>query len=161
MGDRTSDTSKEESSWYIPLSYTYKSEADFNTTEPKKWMSPSDKEIVIKNIPSDDWMIFNIQIGGIYKIRYDVENWNRLIKTLNSDDYKKIHLLNRIQLIDDSLDLAKTGDIDYSIPFKVIQYLERERQYLPWKTALSNLAYVDKMIRFYPLYSSFRVCLFL
>ena len=160
MGDNTPDPSKEESSWYIPLSYTYESEANFNTTEPKQWMSSSERQILIKDIPSKDWLIFNIQIGGIYKIRYDEENWNRLIKVLNSHHYKKIHILNRIQLIDDSLDLAKTGDVDYSVPFRVIQYLEREREYLPWKTALSNLAHVDKMLRFYPLYSSFRVSVF-
>lgn len=156
LGDRTGDLSEERSTWYIPLSYTYESEADFNATEPKQWMSCSEKEIVIKDIPSKDWVIFNIKIGGIYKVRYDKENWDRLIKALNSDNYKKIDILNRIQLIDDSLDLAKTGDIDYSIAFRVIQYLEKEKEYLPWKTALSNLAHVDKMLRFYPLYSSFR-----
>lgn len=96
-------------------------------------------------------------LTGIYRVRYDLENWNRLSKTLNSDKYKKIHLLNRIQLIDDSFDLAKTGDIDYRIPFSIIRYLEREMDYLPWKTALSNLAHVDKMLRFYPLYGAFRV----
>lgn len=66
-------------------------------------------------------------------------------------------MLNRVQLIEDSLELAKSGDIDYTIPFNILKYLEKESGYLPWKTALRNLGFVDKMLRFYPTYGYFRV----
>lgn len=97
--------------WYVPLSYTTEQELDFNTTEPKTWLQcdsenkPIEKEIF--DLPEDDeWILFNIQLAGLYKVRYDENNWNLLIKQLTGPEYLKISTLNRAALINDALDLA-------------------------------------------------------
>lgn len=97
--------------WYVPLSYTTEEELDFNTTEPKTWLQcdaenkPIEKEIF--DLPeSDEWILFNIQLAGLYKVRYDENNWNLLIKQLTGPEYLKISTLNRAALINDALDLA-------------------------------------------------------
>lgn len=106
---KLSDTDKP--CWWVPLSYTTEEELDFNTTEPKTWLEcdkankPIIKELI--DLPErDEWVIFNIQLAGLYKIRYDEHNWNLLIKQLTGPEYEKISTLNRASLINDALDLA-------------------------------------------------------
>lgn len=197
MGDRGTsepDESALKNKWWVPLSYTWQSYGNFNETRPKEWLAPEQENVVIRNLPCNDWVIFNLQISGefpketstlsallklnktlhivthncydfsliflgLYKVKYDVENWNRLTNTLLTN-HNAISKLNRVQLIEDSMDLAKTGDIVYTIPFNILKYLENENDYLPWKTALRNLGFVDKMLRFYPTYGYFRVSFF-
>ncbi|KAK6617705.1 hypothetical protein RUM44_005293 [Polyplax serrata] len=158
LGDRGTsepDESALKNKWWVPLSYTWQSYGNFNETRPKEWLAPEQENVVIRNLPCNDWVIFNLQISGLYKVKYDVENWNRLTNTLLTN-HNAISKLNRVQLIEDSMDLAKTGDIVYTIPFNILKYLENENDYLPWKTALRNLGFVDKMLRFYPTYGYFR-----
>ena len=62
---------------------------------------------VIENLPEkDEWVIFNLQLSSLYKIKYDKKNWKLIVKTLNSPDFKDIHTVNRAQLIDDAMDFA-------------------------------------------------------
>lgn len=105
-------TRKQETAcWWIPLSYTTSEDVDFNTTQPKTWMEcDSNNEAVVKtieDIPSpDDWILFNIGLSGLYKVRYDQRNWDLLIKFLTGPDFKQIGSMNRAQIIADALDLA-------------------------------------------------------
>lgn len=72
-------------------------------------------------------------------------------------------LLNRVQLIDDAMDLAKSGDVDYSLPLGIIQYVKRETQYLPWRAALAGIGQLDRLLQGSALYGPFKVgnCLYL
>lgn len=56
--------------------------------------------------------------SGLYKINYDIKNWELLITSLRSPDYKKIPTLNRYQLLIDSMDLAWTGQLEYDLALR-------------------------------------------
>ena len=61
----------------------------------------------IENLPDkDQWVLFNIQLVGLYKIKYDKWNWKLIVNALNGPDFKDIQTINRAQLIDDAMDLA-------------------------------------------------------
>lgn len=80
----------------------------------------------IENLPDkSQWVIFNIQLAGLYKIKYDRNNYKLIVKTLNSKEFDSIHVINRAQLIDDAMDLAWTGEQDYGIALAMINYLVR------------------------------------
>lgn len=147
--------------WWVPLSFTRQSECNFNDTHAKEWLTCKNNKvtpITIKTLASEDeWVIFNIQLSGLYKIKYDERNWDLLIDTLMSREFTKISTMNRAQLIDDALGLAWTGDQDYNIAMRLIEYLAMEREYLPWKAALTNLASVNRMLRTTPDYENFRL----
>lgn len=119
-----------------------------------------DKEAIekkIQNLPDqNNWVIFNIQLAGLYKVKYDVENYKLLVETLNSDDYNTINVINRAQLIDDAMDLAWVGRQDYGIALDMINYLKRESDYIPWKAALDNLRIVNRLLLRSPLYGVFK-----
>lgn len=55
----------DEALWWIPLSYTTATEADFNNTKPKNWIRGTEKFAKdFENITNDDWIIVNIQGTG-------------------------------------------------------------------------------------------------
>ncbi len=92
-------------------------------------------------------LILKFHDSGYYRVNYYPQNWDLLTEQLQKDP-KKIHVLNRAQMIDDSLTLAIDDYIPYSIPLKLMKYLDKEPDILPWLTALSKFEYL------YSLYES-------
>lgn len=77
-------------------------------------------------------------------MNYDVTNWNLIVSQLLSD-YQQISLINRAQLLDDSLNIARVNVLPYSVSLGLTQYLINERDYIPWMSALNGLSYLDLM----------------
>jgi len=80
-----------------------------------------------------------------------------IIKQLNKQNFKDISTINRAQLIDDALNLARAGRLDYTIAFDVTSYLAHETEYLPWKAAFSAINYLNDMLIKTQGYDKFRV----
>ena len=107
----------------------------------------------LENLPDrDNWVIFNIQLAGLYKVQYDRRNYKLIVKALNSDNFKSIHTINRAQLIDDAMDLAWTGEQDYGVAFAMINYLKQEDEYIPWRAALDNMRRILRLLIRSPLF---------
>nr|AVD96938.1 putative APN-2 [Nilaparvata lugens] len=150
------DLEKEKSCWWVPLSYTTRKEADFNETKPKLWLNCKEDAEIHDIGAKDEWVVFNTKAAGLYRVNYDEENWNMLAETLNNGDYKSIGTLNRVQLLADALDFAWGGEMDYRMAFKLVTYLKRETEYLPWKSGLSNLNNIERLLRRTPIYGEFK-----
>uniref|UniRef100_A0A1Y9H9E6 Aminopeptidase n=1 Tax=Anopheles farauti TaxID=69004 RepID=A0A1Y9H9E6_9DIPT len=56
-----------------------------------------------------------------------------------------IPVINRAQLVDDVSNLARAGEVDYEVALSLLQYLERETEYIPWSTAYNALLHLDQM----------------
>ncbi|KAL4706801.1 hypothetical protein ACJJTC_018182 [Scirpophaga incertulas] len=143
------DPSQKEPSplWWIPVSYTTAVEKDFHSTRPKLWLR-GEKVIEVKNISvaDDEWFIANIQQTGFYRINYDQHNWQLLVKVLNNASrFEEIHPINRAQILDDAMNLALAGRLDYRTALDLTSYLAHERNYVPWKAGLMVLGYIDTM----------------
>ncbi len=96
--------------------------------------------------------------AGLYRVNYDENNWKLLEQTLaNEDDYNKIEVLSRVQLLADSLGLAWIGKLDYERALNIVQYLQHETEYLPWRTGLSSLREIAAMLRRTPAFGYFKV----
>lgn len=54
------------------------------------------------------------------------------------------------------MDLAWTGQQDYGIALDMISYLHQESEFIPWKSALDNLRYVNRLLLRSPVYGVFR-----
>lgn len=89
---------------------------------------------------------------------YDSRNWMGIISTLNdAKEFQKIHTLNRVQLIEDSLSFSMIGEMDYGITFQLLKYLKNENEYTPWVAALGGLSPIDKLMRRTPNQGVFQV----
>ncbi|XP_047472757.1 aminopeptidase N-like isoform X1 [Penaeus chinensis] len=142
-----------DSKWWVPLTYTCRNRTNFNRTQAMVWMKASEDSITITSLPSnDEWVIFNLQETGYYRVNYDEHNWGLLIQQLK-DDHEVIHVINRAQIIDDAMNLARnecilpTGHLNYTIAFDVYSYLGKETAFPPWLTAINNLQYITRMFR--------------
>lgn len=74
-------------------------------------------------------------------MKYDLENWRRLVEYLNTDDYHKIHVYNRAQLLHDVSKFDYLDPVYFELSLDMLSYLHREIDYLPWipaKLVLEN-----------------------
>jgi aminopeptidase N len=150
------------SNFWIPVNFVAANDPKFENTDPVFWIQGVSKTVITNSSFvkwwNDDWMIFNIKQTGYYRVNYDDNLWSLLIKELNDDDFNKIDVVNRAQLIDDSLNLARAGIIDYSIPFQILKYLRKETDYVPWAAADRGLNFLDRTIsesEYYPHFLNF------
>ncbi|KAK9884518.1 hypothetical protein WA026_007361 [Henosepilachna vigintioctopunctata] len=143
------------SCWYIPVSYTTEGELNVNTSTPKTWMTCPSQETKLTGLKSDEWLLLNLQLASLYKINYDEKNWNMIADTLGSENYKKIPILNRVQIIDDAAHFAWVGIMKYKLLFKILGYLRNETEYTPWSTSVDSLHVLDVQTRQYPTNCNF------
>ncbi|XP_029164141.1 LOW QUALITY PROTEIN: aminopeptidase N-like [Nylanderia fulva] len=118
--------------WWIPLNYITQSNPNSSSTLATHWLKPQNESLTIEGVNINDWIIVNKQLTGYYRVNYDIINWKRIIAFLNSDDYDKIPILNRAQIIDDVYYLITTKQLDFIIFLEVINYLSREIDPIPW-----------------------------
>uniref|UniRef100_A0A8C2BHB4 Aminopeptidase n=1 Tax=Cyprinus carpio TaxID=7962 RepID=A0A8C2BHB4_CYPCA len=52
-----------------------------------------------------------------------------------------IPVINRAQIVDDAFNLARAKIIPVTLALKTTKYLSKERDYMPWQSALNNLDY--------------------
>nr|CAD7593835.1 unnamed protein product [Timema genevievae] len=134
--------------WWIPITYTTMEQPDFETTKPSSWLGaePS-KNLTDLPAGNQHWVIFNIKETGFYRVNYDEMNWRLLIGQLQDRDrFQQIGVINRAQLLDDALNLARAGLLNYSTALDVTKYLSTELEYLPWKAAFTGLGYINNML---------------
>jgi len=55
--------------------------------------------------------------------------------------------MNRAQVMDDALGLARGGLLEYSTALKTTEYLKSETDYIPWKSALTAFVYLEDMMK--------------
>ncbi|CAG5101655.1 Similar to APN1: Aminopeptidase N (Plutella xylostella) [Cotesia congregata] len=144
----TQSTNKTSSKqFWIPLYIATQRNADFDSTSVTKWFDSELESIEIVTPPPDQWVICNKQQFGYYRVNYDERNWKLITNYLKSENYKKIHVLNRAQLIDDAFVFAEFGYLNFNVAFDLARYLKVETEYVPWAT------FWEKMFRLYQ-YSS-------
>ncbi|XP_063590569.1 aminopeptidase N-like [Penaeus indicus] len=133
--------------WWVPLTYTTQSEANFNQTQASLWMKDSEDHVTVSSLPpKDQWVIFNLQQTGYYRVNYDDHNWNLIIQQLKKD-HQVICPVNRGQIIDDAMNLARAGHLSYKIAIDAYAYLRKEDEYLPWATGVNQLHYIESMFK--------------
>lgn len=105
------------------------------------------------------FLIFRINLyAGFYRVNYDERNWKLLIDYLkNPTLFGNINPINRAQLLDDALNLARAELLSYDIAMNVTHYLSNELEYLPWRSAFTAFSYLDSMLIKTAGYDKFKV----
>ncbi|KAJ9573938.1 hypothetical protein L9F63_008680, partial [Diploptera punctata] len=141
------DEESSEINWWVPLSWTKESEGleGFDTTTPMEWLEGVKSTTITIEAEASEWIIFNNQETGYYRVNYDEESWKLIINGLRNNP-DNIHVLNRAQLLDDALNLARAGKLSYQIALEVLDYLQNEEDYIPWVSAFSALSFLDRKL---------------
>ncbi|KAL3215053.1 hypothetical protein MRX96_006638 [Rhipicephalus microplus] len=142
--------------WNIPVTYTTMSEKNFDNNAKIEWLNKREGKLKKNMEASNQWLIVNIQRVGYYRVNYDIFNW-RLLQSQLREKPEEIHVLNRAQLIDDALDLAKNGHLPYEIALEFLDLVRPEDDYMPWKSALDGIHDLDFLIRKTKYYRKYQV----
>ncbi|NXB45369.1 AMPN Aminopeptidase, partial [Leucopsar rothschildi] len=90
------------------------------------------------------WLLLNLNVTGYFRVNYNQENWDQLLNQLGTDQ-TVIPVINRAQIIDDAFNLARAKYINVTLALNTTLFLSREREYMPWQAALTNLKYFQQM----------------
>lgn len=143
--------------WTIPLTYATVGD-DFLNTETKALFKADDVTLEITDIDAaNKWVIFNVQETGFYRVSYDEDSWNLIKSGLNAEGHDNIHPLNRAQIVDDTLNFGRSGAMKYDEILNILLYLSEEENYLPWMSALTNFAVIERRLDA-ESYTKFKVC---
>ncbi|XP_029168959.1 thyrotropin-releasing hormone-degrading ectoenzyme-like isoform X2 [Nylanderia fulva] len=125
----------------LPVTFTTEASPNFNNfTNHMLCVKKNLKLSLTFNQPG--WMIFNVQQVGYYRVNYDIENWQRISHYLHSENYTKIHVLNRAQIIDDAFHLMIADQLGSYIFWDIIGYLHQEEDYIAWYPMFKALEYM-------------------
>lgn len=149
--------------WWIPLNYVVGSNPNFNSTRPDFWMEnvrsmTLQSTFAPKPWSQNDWIIFNIQLTGYYRVNYDTNLWQMLINQLNAQNsgFERIHYRNRGQLIDDADHLARASRLDFSVVLNIMNYLWQELDYVPWMAANRAFSFLNPRLSGSPIFPYFQ-----
>lgn len=117
---------EDSTTWWIPYNFDTANNIAMNDTQPDGWLAKGTKSITIKptaqkNWTSNDWVLFNKQQTGFYRILYDDRNYQMLLDYVKEGNANKIDINSRAQLSDDVCEfshgrrLPRTlcGDFEY------------------------------------------------
>lgn len=132
-------------SWFVPITYITKENNQVQNT----WLKSNDLVIESQALTNTSWILINVRMTGFYRVNYDLQNW-KLLKLQLEADRHKIPLTNRAQLLDDAFELAKIGDLNYSVPFGLTNFLKyNESSYVAWYPALNSLKYIKTIMDYH------------
>ena len=98
-------------------------------------------------------------MAGYYRVNYDLENWLALGNILLRN-HTIIDPINRAQIIDDALSLARSTQkeyLDYKIALPLTNYLKNEEEYVPWSAASNGFNFLNTKLSSDATYSFFTV----
>jgi aminopeptidase N len=141
----------EETCTYLKIPVSYTNNAGASADSVAVWMqndfgNQTAVENAIDLTNPGAWVVFNPEGIGYYRVNYDEPHWQRLTAVLY-DTPQALPYVTRAVLVDDILNLARFGMVDYTVAFHLVGYLKLvEPSFHPWKAALENLKFVYKML---------------
>ncbi|XP_026737103.1 membrane alanyl aminopeptidase-like isoform X2 [Trichoplusia ni] len=133
-------------SYDIPITFTTSVNPNFvDTMYPSGTLGGTDT--IDMDLDEEDWVLFNIQGQGYYRVNYDPELWETLTEVLDDPDQREdIHPLNRGTLVDDALNLARGRRLTYEIAFNLVLTMQHETNYPAWKAFVRNMEFLRKRL---------------
>ncbi|XP_077977925.1 aminopeptidase N-like [Glandiceps talaboti] len=133
--------------WYVPLTFTDQNEMELDNPK-EQWMDmgPADFSLT-SSATSNDWYLVNIDYNGLYRVKYESDNWDKLATYLKEQDHTTIPVRTRAQLLEDSFSIANAHQLDQIHSMKMLEYLTKEKEYLPMYTAIRGLGYASTMLK--------------
>ncbi|XP_030574026.1 aminopeptidase Ey-like isoform X2 [Archocentrus centrarchus] len=126
-------------SWYVPIKWM-----KAGVVQPTYWLLQKTDVHIQMRVSGEEWVLANTNVSGYFRVNYDLDNWDRLLSLLNTN-HQALSIINRAQIIDDAFNLARAKIISTTLALRTTKYLSKERDYIPWESALRNLNYYTLM----------------
>ncbi|XP_014776693.1 uncharacterized protein LOC106873725 [Octopus bimaculoides] len=143
--------------WKVPFTYTTDQEKEFDkTSEDVVWLNSKTMTLNVtkKRQSNQSWVMGNLKQFGFYRVNYDLSNWEALINQLKTN-HTVIPAISRAQLINDAWSLAKAGMLSKEMPFKLLEYLEHEKDDIPLNAIVTETDFLRNLLRKKPIFGLF------
>lgn len=138
--------------WSIPITYTTSSEP---IDVKREWFHHTMNELTI-SVPNDiEWIKFNKDQVGYYRVKYEQSMWESLNAALESD-INTMSVLDRAHLLNDVFSLAEAQQVAYDTALTMTKYLKKEESFVPWDVAVSKLKSIRNLLYYTPIYPQFK-----
>ncbi|XP_075971875.1 membrane alanyl aminopeptidase-like [Anticarsia gemmatalis] len=132
--------------WHVPITWTRGLNVDFDDLKPSQILTGASTTID-RGTTGREWVIFNKQQSGFYRVNYDATTWALITQALRaSATRQQIHEYNRAQIIDDVFIMARSGLLPYARALNIISFLEFEDQYAPWIAAITGFNFARRRL---------------
>ncbi|KAF4517640.1 hypothetical protein B566_EDAN002872 [Ephemera danica] len=124
--------------WNVPIFWI--TEKDPTAQPALHWLQPDvpdTNEIKLPSVTDEQWLLINKNHAGFYRVNYDQKNWQLL-----SESFLNLTSTSRAMLLDDALNLARGGRLDYDTAFGVTELLPNETNFAPWSAALNGFSFL-------------------
>ncbi|XP_040577104.1 glutamyl aminopeptidase isoform X1 [Lepeophtheirus salmonis] len=127
--------------WEVPVTYV-----DSNGKKDQSWIHVEDSHIEINS--SAEWVKFNVEQRGYYRVNYSPDVWQQFIDLLIKSP-SILSVSDKTGLINDAFSLAKsTADrLSMKVPLSLIRYLNIERSLAPWEAAINELYFLNSIFQ--------------
>ncbi|NXA89131.1 AMPN Aminopeptidase, partial [Melanocharis versteri] len=126
--------------WIIPVTWMING-SQTNSTYWLTKVTDTNNDFELNN---SSWLLLNLNVTGYFRVNYNQENWDQLLKQLNTS-HEVFPVINRAQIIDDAFNLARAKYVNVTLALDTTRFLSQETEYMPWQAALGNLQYFQLM----------------
>lgn len=137
--------------WSIPI--TYVTSADTGTVV-RHWFHHNMSELVIP-VGEVDWIKFNKDQVGYYRVNYEDAMWTSLNQALESN-INSMSALDRAHLLNDVFSLAEGLQTPYATALTMTKYLKSETHFVPWDVASSKIKSIRNLLYYTEHYPKFK-----
>lgn len=140
--------------WSIPI--TYVTSAD-KTEVQRAWFFHNVESIQIVAGAEEgiDWIKFNKNQVGYYRVKYEESMWKKLNDALEAD-INSMSVLDRAHLLNDAFSLAEGNEVPYATALTMTKYLKAEDHWVPWDVVSSKLNGIRNLLYYTELNSKFK-----
>ena len=144
--------------WSIPFSYSIEKvnsigEATSHGVETiwklVEWFKSDEESKTInyngKTLESDNFILANLDVAGYFRVNYDENNWNNIVKQLDKK-HREVPVRMKAQLINDAFDFSQATLVKADLPLEITKFLETEQDYLPWSAFFSRFKFYKDML---------------
>ncbi|KAJ2952360.1 hypothetical protein O0L34_g4645 [Tuta absoluta] len=143
--NRNNGSSSIPTLYHIPITWTRGGAPDFENTKPVAILT-NQAHVLQRGTTGNEWVIFNKQNSGFYRINYDRVNWALITQALRGSQRTEIHEYNRAQIVDDLFVFARASVMPYNLAMNILSFLEFEDAYAPWEAAIVGFNFVIRRV---------------
>jgi aminopeptidase N len=103
--------------WWVPYTFTQIPGGNFEDTSNHGFLTPDGENATI-DVDGSKAIIINVLQTNYYRVNYPKENWLAIASSL-IENVESVHKINRAQIIDDALNIAKAGLLEYDTGTKL------------------------------------------
>ncbi|XP_032306948.1 glutamyl aminopeptidase [Drosophila ananassae] len=137
--------------WSIPITYT----TSGDPTVQRVWFYHDQSEITITLQESVEWIKFNCDQVGYYRVNYETAQWNTLANQLVTQP-SALSSGDRASLLNDAFALADSTQLPYETAFELTKYLAKETDYVPWSVAATRLTSLKRTLYYTSSYAKYK-----